>query len=526
MQEIFRQQLLKSACALQWKKVGLFPHHGIVIMLSALHSKKSCGGGEFLDLLPLLKWAPRVGLNFIQLLPLNDTGFDNSPYNPLSTLALNPVYLSLYALDHLNADLKKMVLKYQSQKLTQKYNYQKMRLQKFAFLRTYFDTCFSKIKTSSAFKKFLEENAWVNDYGLYCALSDFYHSDQPEKWPRNIQKISLTQKNEQLKKHSLEISFYQMIQFLCFTQLKHVRSIAEKNNVRLMGDLPFLVSKTSCDAWSYPELFCMDQSVGSPPDDLTPKGQNWNFPAYNWEKHHQSDYSWWKTRLQVAENFFHLYRLDHIIGFFRTWNIPKGQPGSKGAFSPSDPNTWLDHGKQFLQVLIKSSKMLPIGEDLVIPQTVKDTLRELGICGTNILTWQRTGAGGLDFVPYPLYVAATITHIASHDTVTLSQWWKTYPKVAKQFSLWKNWKYTPRLTPKMRFEILHDSHHTSSLFHANLLQEYLALFPEMSYKNDRLERINYPGTPSKNNWCNRFIPSVETITSSRKLFDAFKKITT
>jgi 4-alpha-glucanotransferase len=168
--------------------------------------------------------------------------------------------------------------------------------------------------------------------------------------------------------------------------------------------------------------------------------------------------------------------------------------------------------------------MLPIGEDLVIPQAIIDSMMQLGVCGTRILTWQRTGSGGLDFVPFPLYPVGTITHLASHDTATLAQWWKKYYKAAEEYSLWKGWDHTFSLDSKKRFEFLYDSHHTSSLFHANLLQEYLALFPELVHKNQNEERINYPGTPSQNNWRYRFIPSVEEISTHRKLSDVFKKI--
>lgn len=525
-QDLFKTQLLKSACGSKWKKIGLHPHHGIVLMLRSLHSKQSCGGGEFLDLLPLLPWCKSVGLDFIQLLPLTDSGFDNSPYNPVSTLALNAIYLSLYELPYISKDKELLaeVKKLQAQKKTTHYNYSKIRGQKFLFLRKYYAKNFNKIEKLPEYKKFLQTNEWVKKYALFCALCSHHEETSWSKWPKASKNLTSSQRNILYKKHAEEMHFFIMVQFFCTNQLKKVHEEAKKHNIYLFGDLPFLVSKESCAAWKHPNLFKMNYSVGSPPDDLTPDGQDWSFPAYNWDKLKETDYAWWKLRLKVAEQYFDFYRLDHIIGFFRTWNIPLGKKGKDGAFCPKDPDVWLDHGRSFLMKLIKNSKMLPIGEDLVIPQTVKDVLRELGICGTNILTWQRTGAGGLDFVPYPLYVAATITHLASHDTVTLSQWWNRYPKIAKQFCLWNGWKYTKTISYDMRLKILHDSHHTSSLFHANLLQEYLALFPEMVHKSYNQERINYPGTPSKLNWRYRFVPSVEEITTSRKLRDAFKKI--
>ncbi|MCH9632155.1 MAG: hypothetical protein S4CHLAM6_04840 [Chlamydiae bacterium] len=528
MQELFKKQLLKSACSAQWKKIGLNPHQGIIIILSALHSKKSPLCGEFLDLIPLIEWCPKIGLDFIQLLPINDSGFDNSPYNPISTFALNFIYLSLHSLPHFekNSVLQKTLQKMQAQKVSKNFNYNKARAQKFKFLERYYLSYFNLIEKESTYKSFLKINPWVYEYGLYCALCEEHQTDQWQLWPKSCKSLNSKQKEALYEKFKERVDFYIMVQFFCFSQLTSVKKAAEKNKVFLMGDLPFLVSKTSCDVWSNPNLFLMNYAVGSPPDDLTPDGQNWNFPAYNWKELAKTDYKWWKTRLKISETFFHIYRLDHVIGFFRTWNIPDNKKGAEGHFVPKDPNLWLNHGKDFLTVLIKHSKMLPIGEDLVIPQTIKDVLRELGVCGTSILTWQRTGAGGMDFVPFPLYTAATITHIASHDTVTLAQWWNKYPKVAKLYALWKGWKYTKTLDSKKRQSILQDSHQTSSLFHANLLNEYLALFPKMVHKDYNKERINYPGTPSKRNWRYRFIPSVEQIVNSRKLSDAIKAITT
>lgn len=527
MQDVFTKQLLKTLCAPHWKKIGLNAHHGIVMMLSSLHSKTSPLCGEFLDLIPMISWCEQVGCDFLQLLPVNDTGFDNSPYNPISTLALNPVYLSLHALPYYSthSSLKEIISSMKKQSPSSPFNYTKARQAKFKFLEKYFELCFSQVEKSKEYLLFKEQNEWATAYALFCTLTEIYKLDDWRLWPKNLHTLQASQRSDLILKHQKRIDFHLMIQSFCFSQFAQVKKHADQNNVFLFGDLPFLVSKKSCDAWHFPQLFLMDYSVGSPPDNFTPEGQNWNFPAYNWAYLKKSDYHWWKTRLKIAENFYHIYRLDHIIGFFRTWNIPVGKKGCSGSFVPHDAALWLQQGYDFLSVLIQNSQMLPIGEDLVVPQTIKDVLRELGICGTNILTWQRTGAGGTDFVPYPLYNTASITHIASHDTVTLRQWWKKYSKAAKLFCLWKGWRYTPSLGNFKRKEILKDSHRTSSLFHANLLQEYLALFPEMIHKDYNKERINYPGTPSKRNWRYRFVPSVEQIVNSRKLREAILSIT-
>ncbi|MCH9633301.1 MAG: 4-alpha-glucanotransferase [Chlamydiae bacterium] len=518
--------LKKTQAGAHLKRIGLSSHHGIILMLSAIHSKKSLGIGEFLDLLPLLPWASKVGLDFIQLLPITDSGHDNSPYNPISTLALNPVFLSIHALPYIseNALLKKEYLKLLKVKKTPLVNYPKVRRNKLHFLSLYADTVGRNVRKNGSYRRFIRRNRWVYDYALFNVFSDEYNSHDWKKWQKNKQQLTPVEKTVFLKRYKKEVQRYLLMQFFCFEQMSRVCKEAANNGLFLFGDLPFLVSRDSCDVWSHPNLFLMDYSVGSPPDDLTPEGQNWDFPAYNWAELKKTRYRWWKERLKIAENFFQIYRLDHIIGFYRTWNIPRGKLGSQGEFSPKDPSEWLENGRSFLKELLRSSKMLPIGEDLVIPQSIIDSMRDLGICGTRILTWQRTGAGGLDFVPFELYTTASITHLASHDTATLSQWWKKYSKTAKEFSLWRKWRHTKKLTFEKRFDLLSGSHQTSSLFHANLLQEYLALFPELVHKSPNEERINYPGTPSKNNWRYRFIPTVEEISKNRKLTHVFKKI--
>lgn len=526
MQETFKKQLLKSPLKKQWKKIGVKPHHGIILMLSSLHSQTSLGCGEFLDLIPIIEWCASIGFDFVQLLPLNDTGFDNSPYNPISTLALNPIYLSLQKLPYLKDDseLQQIFIKEENLINEPFFDYHATRQLKLSFLQKYYLKYFRKIESSFAYSRFIRKNSWVYNYALFCTFCEKYNTDRWDEWPQECQKLSNHAKNKLLKQNETSVLFFCMVQYLCFLQLKEVKSVAEKNKIFLMGDLPFLVSKYSCDVWDHQNLFFFNCTVGSPPDDFTPNGQNWGFPAFNIETLKKTDYHWWKVRLKVAENFFHIYRLDHVIGFFRTWNIPIGLDGIDGDYAPKDPNLWLELGKTFLSVLINNSKMLPIGEDLVVAQTIKDVLRELGICGTHILIWQRTGAGGADFVPYPLYPVASITSVASHDTPTLSQWWHNYPKIIKLFCLWNKWEYTPEIDIKKRFQILRDCHHTSSLFHANLLQEYLALFPKMVHQDYNMERINYPGTPPYNNWRYRFIPSVEEITTSKELHETLTSI--
>ena len=526
MDPLALEQLKKSDTKEHLKKIGFHPHHGFILMLSSLHSENSCGIGEFGDLLKLLPWVKKAGFDFIQLLPITDSGADNSPYNPISTFALNPVFLSLSDLKSVssNPSLKSAFEKLKNKRRPKNVEYTNVRFEKLNFLREYYNTYKTKIIQQKSFKRFQKNHPWLEDYSLFCALIDHQKSPNWLTWQKPYQKLTAKKKQMLIKNEQDNMLFYQVLQFLCFEQFSKVKKEAEKLSLHLMGDLPFLVSQLSCDAWAYPGLFSKTQTVGSPPDYFTPKGQNWAFPAYEWSYLEKTDYQWWKSRLKVAEDLFHIYRLDHIIGFYRTWNVPLGQTADKGAYYPKDASLWLERGRRFLKILLNASSLLPIGEDLVIPQAILDSLRDLGIPGTRIMPFQRTGAGGLDFVPFELYTVASTTHIASHDTQTLDQWWKNNPKAAKDFALWLEMKPSKKLTPELRKCILKKSHQTSSLFHANLMSEYLALIPSLRHKNINDERINYPGTPSDENWTLRLTPSVEKLLNHSELYKEIQSI--
>jgi 4-alpha-glucanotransferase len=521
-----KEKFSKCRAKSQWKRMGFHDRHGFALMLSSLHSKSSCQIGEFLDLIPLIKWAKRVGFSFIQLLPINDTGKDNSPYNPLSTFALNPIYLSLSKLPFLHRfeDLQFEILELQNASPGKEVDYQKVRRKKLSFFCKYLEKTAVLIKKQKAYQNFLKQQSWVKEYALYNTYSEIYLTYDWTKWPQKIQKLSSKEKSHEHKKHHLRVDFYTILQYLSFQQMKQVKKEADKIDFKLMGDLPFLVSAQSSDVWDNQKLFDMSMTVGSPPDAFTPRGQNWQFPAYNWDEMIASNYSWWKKRLKVSELFYQIYRIDHIVGFFRTWNIPQGKSAKTGCFIPQDPALWTKRGRDFLTMLVDNTSMFPIGEDLAIPQVFRDTIRDLGIAGTRIMSWERIWGGTDNFVPLPLYTEASITTIASHDTETLEQWWRQYPKEAQAFSRYKKWKYQNHLDYRRRFEILKDCHQTSSVFHACLLNEYLALFPDLVHSNYNQERVNYPGTPSKKNWRYRFIPSVEEIIDHKKLLTTLKKL--
>jgi 4-alpha-glucanotransferase len=509
--------LLNCASAEQWKRVGIRSHHGVNLSLAALHSKKSCGIGEFFDLLPLIAWCKKVGMDVIQLLPLNDSGCDPSPYNALSSCALNPLYLSLHALPYLGKHpfLRKKLSALRKLSESPRISYSDVQSHKLHFLHAYFDHTATTHLKSRAFHDFVKEHPWVEAYGLFKVLKDRLGQNSWTTWPSEVKTPSPAEYEELVKHFWNEISFYVLLQFLSFQQLQEVKAYASSQGVLLKGDIPILVSAESVDVWRLPTLFDCSLSAGAPPDQYNREGQNWGFPLFRWPAHQKERYAWWIQRLRTASCFYDAYRIDHVVGFFRIWAIPHGKPAGEGAFTPSDTALWVPQGKGVLEMMLANTSMLPIAEDLgTVPDAVRTCLLELGLCGTKVIRWERAWhSPGREFLPYASYPTISMTTVSTHDSETLQQWWRDLPEEARAFAAFKHWNYAPSLSIEQRREILRDSHRTPSLFHINLLQEYLALFPSLVWPNPDDERINVPGTLLQTNWTYRFRPSVEEIVS-------------
>lgn len=525
--ETLKKELASTITASAWEQVGVRTHHGINLPLSALHSSKSCGIGEFFDLIPIIDWCHSLSIDFIQLLPLNDSHWDSSPYNAISSCALNPIYLSLHALPYLEKLplLKKKLKEFSHFNTTQHIAYIEVLTHKLSWLHAYFDDVGEKILASKELETFIEDNPWVEPYGLFKALQDRLGGTSWTDWPQELCSPSSKDIKTLIKRYWSETSFYIVLQFLSASQLQKVKEYANSKGVFLMGDFPLLMSRESVDVWQFPEFFDPTLSGGAPPDYYNPAGQNWGFPLYRWDHLEKKNYSWWKQRLKCAESFFDIIRLDHVVGFFRIWGIPHSRLPREGHFIPEDESKWGTQGKELLTMLASSTPMLPIAEDLgTVPDITRACLKELGICGTKVMRWEREWKEDRRFIPIQYYFPVSITCISTHDSETLTLWWKNFPEEAKDYADFKHWAYTPELTSAQREEILWDSHHTSSLFHVNLLQEYFALFPDLTWPIPEDERINIPGKILPTNWAYRFRPSIETIVSHQELYSKMERI--
>lgn len=458
-------------------------YHGINLPLFSLHSQASCGVGEILDLLPMIDWIHDLGFDVLQLLPLNDTGTDASPYNCLSSCAIHPIYLSLSKLPHLEnyPDLTESLELLRSLNHLPKVSYSSVRTEK----KVWMDHYLARVMPLIDLGDFEKKHPWVTSYAQFV---------DPQEPKRAV-----------------------YTQFFLYQQLKQVKQHADKKNVLLIGDLPFLTCRESVDVLQYPQCFDLNFAVGAPPDMFSSEGQNWGFPLFLWDEVEKSGYEIWKNRLTYAQEFYHLFRLDHIIGFFRLWGIPIGQSAKFGRFYPDDFKKCLHLGKKHLEKILSFTHMTPIGEDLgSVPEQTREVMKELGIYSTKVVRWERVWKEDGRFIPLDHYPFHSYTTISTHDTESLAEWWVERKNEVELYLEMRHRKWRP-LNKKERFELLKEAHGTTSQFHVNLLSEYLSLFDELVHPTLADERINIPGTPSEQNWRFRFLPSIETLTTHKGL---------
>ncbi len=514
-------QLALTPAASQWAKIGVKRHRGINAPLFALRSAQSSGIGEYLDLVPLIDWCAEVGFDVIQLLPLNDSGMETSPFSALSAFALDPKYLSLQALPNVDkyANLSVLLASLRALNGSPHVEYEKIYELKQLFMRQYVANEVSVIESTVGYTQFLEENRWLEGYCLFKALKSRYRGESWENWPFEERDPSPAVVAKLCQRDQSEVRYHQAVQYLCFSQLKQVREHAEARNVWLKGDIPILINRESADVWLHRNLFRLDLTAGAPPDIYSAVGQKWGFPIYHWPAHEKEQFNWWRERLRFVVNFYHIYRIDHIVGFFRLFAIPVDRPASEGFFQPDDKATWVAQGEKILEMMVRDNPLLPIGEDLgVIPSSVRATMRRMGIAGTKVLRWERLwDEQDQPFILPSEFDAISLTTISTHDSQTFRGWWDDYPAEAAAYAKARGWPFVQQWTPEIQRLTLLDAHDSKSLFHIDLLQEYLALFPELVWPTADEERINVPGTVERRNWRYRFRPPIEEITYHKGL---------
>ena len=318
---------------------------GTAIPVFSLRSDDDFGVGDFHDLFKLIDWAVATGQTFVQLLPVNDTTMthtwtDSYPYNANSTFALHPMYLRLEELGTISDKAKREEFERLRRELNAlpTVDYERVNSAKTEYVRQVFATQGQKTMKSDEFKSFVDRNShWLLPYAAFCALRDRLSTPEFDKWGEfAVFSDKVLKKVLRENKEATDMAMY--IQFHLDRQMRAVHDYANARGVALKGDIPIGISRTSADAWVNPSLFYLDCQAGAPPDDFSILGQNWGLPTYNWEVMNRDGFAWWKARFGKMAEFFDAYRIDHVLGFFRIWQIPMDAiHGLLGIFNPALP---------------------------------------------------------------------------------------------------------------------------------------------------------------------------------------------
>jgi 4-alpha-glucanotransferase len=314
---------------------------GVAIPVFSLRSEEGCGVGEFADLKAMGDWAASAGLRMLQILPINDTTSsrtwtDSYPYSAISVFALHPLYLRVDEMSYALTDRADFAEEKEALNILVHVDYEAVMGVKWRATREVFDANRDAILRDAAFLDFLKRNRdWVLDYAVFSVKRDEHGTAVFSEWGKWA---AYDAKKAGALASSTEVMYYVWLQYELDRQLADAVGHLHSVGVALKGDLPIGVDRDSVDAWVAPHLFNMAAQTGAPPDAFAVKGQNWGFPTYDWEEMKKDGYAWWRARFEKLSRYFDAYRIDHILGFFRIWQVPVEHiDGIMGWFDPALP---------------------------------------------------------------------------------------------------------------------------------------------------------------------------------------------
>ena len=418
---------------------------GILVPLFSIPSARSWGIGEIPDLEHMTAWLAEAGQRLLQLLPITETSpEDPSPYGALSAMAIDPQYISLADMEDFAAIGGEQGLDRERRdeldrvRAAPAIDYRAVRELKQVTLRrafTHFLTTEWKGDSTRAtsLRAFATEHAWwLDDYALFRSL----HAQQGERayaeWPKPIRTRQPRALHDARAALREEILFRTYLQWIAGEQWAAVRT--RSNGVALFGDLPFMVNGDSADVWTRPDEFGQDGSVGVPPDAFSETGQDWGLPPYRWEVLQARDFEWLRLRARRMAQLFDGYRVDHLVGFYRTFVRPRG--GGRGVFTPADQPSQIALGERVLEIF-RSTGVEIVAEDLgTVPDFVRDSLARAGIPGYKVFRWEREwDTPDRPFKDPADYPAVSVATSGTHDTEPMAVWWAQAPPEERQAAL-------------------------------------------------------------------------------------------
>jgi 4-alpha-glucanotransferase len=537
---------------------------GVLVPLFALRGTDDLGIGDTGALREFIDWVAQIGFKLVQLLPINETGTDNSPYNAISAMAIEPTTLHLapnsspdltredFDAVVAGADLRSLRLgevKYRQVKKL------KRRILEKAFANFSANTSEER---QLEFETFCEEEAaWLRDYAFFRVLMDENEDSAAwNRWPAQHQSIERARNWLHGLPQDLQAglatrqNFFCYVQWIAHQQWRAIKSYAEERGVALMGDIPFGVSYYSADVFARPDEFVLDWCGGAPPepyfkdDAFTQKwGQNWGIPLYRWDRMRADNFEWWRERVRAVRRIFHLFRIDHVLGFYRIYAFP-WRPRKNKQFFPLDWNQMLERtsgraphfvprddetpenseankreGEEYLRVVLdEAGATRVIGEDLgLVPDYVRPNLRALGIAGFKIPQWEVRGE---QVTPGNEYERLSVATYTTHDHKPIRALWEDafeHPTATSEQSRFDLAKiavfagFDPTID-RVDFE----KHFYPAIMGALFGSEAWLAIVMITDLLARKYRFNVPGTKANLNWTRRIRRSIAQLISSPK----------
>jgi 4-alpha-glucanotransferase len=481
---------------------------GVMIPLFSIRTKQNFGNGEILDLFPFIDFMSETGISLVQLLPINEVApGEQSPYNALTAFAFDPIYISLYACvdfrESNEARAEAAQSDFKQWQDSPHVCYEEIRPFKFRIFKIIYEH-FKKeggADRRESFQSFIEtQAAWLEDYALFRVICEQYGG--LIDWPDPLRNRDLVALNCLKSTESDRLLFLKYLQWIAWEQWQEVKTYAKSKQCFIMGDIPFLVSQESADVWIHSDLFPDGDLVGAPPDDFNAEGQPWGFPNFSFLKMKETDFQWWRQRIRFARRLYDMIRLDHVVGFFRTWVFPKeGKP----YFDPEREESQKERGKQFLELFLsEAGDAMLVAEDLgVIPRYVTERLYKLHIPGIKIIRWQKREDQYLDPKIYPWLSLATT---GTHDTTPAASWWNELA-VSDRSSLLAMVDKTHTLSPEIHFSEKLRQLMVGALFSGSSAMAILPFQDILGLP----DQINQPGTISEKNWRYRMPENIESL---------------
>ena len=547
---------------------------GILAPLFALRGEDDLGIGDTGALREFIDWAAGIGVKLVQLLPINEIGSDNSPYNAISAMAIEPTTLHLapnsphdLTREDFDASVADMDLPQLSVGRV-KYRHVKeikQRLLEKAF--TNFSTHAGEERRSE-FRAFCEQqSAWLSDYALFRVLMEANGDSAAwNRWQPQHQTIEKARgwlndlPHDRRAALARRQSFFCYVQWIAHQQWCAIKSYAEERGVALMGDIPFGVSYCSADVFARHDEFMLDWFGGAPPepyfkdDAFTQRwGQNWGIPLYRWSAMRLNNFQWWRERVRAVRRVFHLFRIDHVQGFYRIYAFP-WQPqrnreflpldwlqmlqrtgGRAPHFVPRDDNTPENRelnkrdGEEYLRVVLEEAGAARvIGEDLgVVPEYVRPNLRSLGIAGFKIPQWELYN--GM-IIPGEAYQRLSVATYATHDHQPVRALWNdAFGRPTPNAEQARATIMKIALFARLRQGYGGQAGLNSKIDGLDFEEDFYPAIMEALFKSDswiamvmitdllaRTYRFNVPGTKASLNWTRRMQRSIAQLSSSRK----------